>query len=269
MLLLPGSQLPASPGDNSSEELQGWGQARPLLASITAAPLAQPYPVSFLSSFPCFPSLLFLQKSFSLPRPSSLHRLRIRPRRVCSISTPTALRRRKLGSDWGQRSRPLPQDSKAAPRTYTNHCTCTPISHRARTPKVGTPEQRLPWQQVPRPDTAAGRQDMAREATFEPPMGHVLGPGAASRGNPAAGYGPMVCPSPAPPARTTLVQPLSLPPLPKGPLCLPGGSGGGAGAQERDQGSPCSQHGLSACSQGNQVPMPEARAAVTLTTVTH
>lgn len=206
MLLLPGSQLPASPGDNRSEELQGWGQARPLLASITAAPSAQACPVSFLSSFPCFPSLLFLQKSFSLPRPSSLHRHRIRPCRVCSVSTPTPLWRRKQGSDWGQRSRPSPQDSKAAPRTHTNPCTCTPISHRARTPKAAPRSTGSHGSKRPGLTQQQGGKTWPRKPHSSPQWdtcsGRELPPGETPWQDTAPGCAPRPLPRPEPPRRS-------------------------------------------------------------------
>lgn len=115
------SQLPTSPGDNGSEELRegdrpisSWHQSQQLLQPSHALFPSRPNFHVFLlcsfcrTAFPCqVPALVtvpqlgprcmevFLREA-CIPSPSFLHCHRIRPRRVCSISTSTELGRRKL-----------------------------------------------------------------------------------------------------------------------------------------------------------------------------
>lgn len=128
LLLLPGSQVPASPGDNGSEQLSssppGISHSSSfspavlrflliltnfhvfLLCSFcgTAVPCRAPAPVTMPRPGPrCTEASL---REARVPGPRFLHPHRIRPCGVRSTSAPTALGRRKLGSRQGQRPRP-------------------------------------------------------------------------------------------------------------------------------------------------------------------
>lgn len=76
----------------------------------TAFPCQDPAPVTIPRLGPCGTVSL---REACVPGPSFLHPRRIRPCGVCSVSTPTALGRRRLGSRRGQR--PRPGDGAAPP----------------------------------------------------------------------------------------------------------------------------------------------------------